>query len=77
VQLKGETASLHRDLRVATPSLEYSLGYSSETQLSLPVTLDRRQIRYDPLTGQPYKFDPFTGEPIEPDFGSHQFRSLH
>ncbi|CAA0828376.1 RNA-binding (RRM/RBD/RNP motifs) family protein [Striga hermonthica] len=26
----------------------------------------RRQIRFDPYTGEPYKFDPFTGEPIRP-----------
>lgn len=75
VEHKGETASLHRDRQVASLS-GYSAGPRSEAQLSPPVTHDRRQIRYDPLTGQPYKFDPFTGEPIEPGFGSHQFRRL-
>ncbi|XP_071915580.1 uncharacterized protein [Coffea arabica] len=33
----------------------------------------RPQIRFDPLTGEPYKFDPFTGERILPDNPQHRF----
>lgn len=76
MELKEETASLHREQLVGTSSLGYGTVSRSEAQFLPLVTLDRQQIRYDPLTGQPYKFDPFTGEPIEPEFGSHQFRSL-
>ncbi|XP_078177665.1 uncharacterized protein LOC144572118 isoform X3 [Carex rostrata] len=76
VELKEETASLHREQLVGTSSLGYGTISRSEAQFLPLVTLDRQQIRYDPLTGQPYKFDPFTGEPIETEFGSHQFRSL-
>ncbi|KAJ4788190.1 RNA-binding protein 47 [Rhynchospora pubera] len=76
VQPKDETTSLQREPLIGTSFLGYGIGPKSETLLSPPVTIERRQIRYDPLTGQQYKFDPFTGEPIEPELGPHHFGSL-
>ncbi|KAJ7536287.1 hypothetical protein O6H91_12G063400 [Diphasiastrum complanatum] len=28
-------------------------------------TADRRTVKFDPFTGEPYKFDPFTGQPVQ------------
>ncbi|KAJ7560328.1 hypothetical protein O6H91_04G124600 [Diphasiastrum complanatum] len=47
----------------APGSFSNNLGTAAASQEAN--TADRRTVKFDPFTGEPYKFDPFTGQPIQ------------
>ncbi|RWV90816.1 hypothetical protein GW17_00046953 [Ensete ventricosum] len=54
--------------RVPVSSMQYGPGTGSSLRLTPKEhPVERRQMKFDPFTGEPYKYDPFTGEPIKPE----------
>ncbi|THU74591.1 hypothetical protein C4D60_Mb04t35000 [Musa balbisiana] len=54
--------------RVPASSMRYGPGMGSSSHLNPKEhPVERRQMKFDPFTGEPYKYDPFTGEPIKPE----------
>ncbi|XP_065035705.1 uncharacterized protein LOC103982534 isoform X4 [Musa acuminata AAA Group] len=54
--------------RAPASSMRYGPGIGSSSHLTPKEhPVERRQMKFDPFTGEPYKYDPFTGEPIKPE----------
>ncbi|RWW57353.1 hypothetical protein BHE74_00035854, partial [Ensete ventricosum] len=54
--------------RVPVSSMQYGPGTGSSLRLTPKEhPVERRQMKFDPFTGEPYKYDPFTGKPIKPE----------
>ncbi|CAL9758131.1 unnamed protein product [Musa acuminata subsp. burmannicoides] len=63
--------------RVPASSMRYGPGIGSSSHLTPKEhPVERRQMKFDPFTGEPYKYDPFTGEPIKPEPHSRRSESF-
>ncbi|URD99504.1 hypothetical protein MUK42_28668 [Musa troglodytarum] len=63
--------------RVPASSMRYGRGIGSSSHLTPKEhPVERRQMKFDPFTGEPYKYDPFTGEPIKPEPHGRQSASF-